>query len=342
MEKFLSDNEYEKLLRDYEYSFGKGDLVKGTVENTDKSGIFVDIGAKSAAFVPQKEISEDLKLKIGDTAEFLITDEDIEDGKFILSQKKVNFAKNRQILKDKKRADETVLGKIVSMVKGGVNVEVYGIRGFIPSSCFRSTKGQCKQGDDINLKILSIDETTGDVIFSNKEIYEEEIIKGFEKAVKNIKTGDIVEATIMRITDFGAFADIGGVDGLLPLSGISHKWVDHPSEVLSQGDVIKVKVINIDEKRHRISLSLKELEEIPKDEFAKIKEGDTVKGIITKIKPFGAFLQIFSSVEGLLPRAELDELQKKNGCVYNIGDELTLKAVSCNPEKGKIGLGADI
>ncbi len=341
----ITDDEFETLLSKYDYGFQKGDLVKGIVCGYDNSGVTVDIGAKTAAFVPIKEakINNDKTveetLKKNEQYEFLIIKEEDEDGKFLLSYKKVATAYNWRELEDKKATDETVEGVVTGTVKGGVLVEVNGVKGFVPSSHLRVKSMDDIVGTKLELKILSMDAQQGNFILSNKKVYAEDREETRRDTFAKIAVGEKIKGEVVRITDFGAFVNIGGVDGLLPLSQISWKWIDHPSDILNINDTIEVEIIGIDYDKQRVSLSLKNLEQDPWIEAKeKINEGDEVQGIITRIKHFGAFVEVIDGVEALLPNADLTDWQNKHNTVLKVGDKIQTVILKFNPDDRRISL----
>lgn len=341
----ITDEEFESMLSKYDYGFQKGDLVKGIVCGYDNSGVTVDIGAKTAAFVPIKEAKVDNNTPIEETLkkneqyEFLIIKEEDEDGKFLLSYKKVATAYNWRELEDKKIADETVEGLVTGVVKGGILVEVNGVKGFVPSSHLRVKTTEDIVGTKLELKILSMDAQQGNFILSNKKVYAEDKEETRRDTFAKINVGDKIEGEVVRITDFGAFINIGGIDGLLPLSQISWKWIDHPSDILNINETVTVEIIGIDYDKQRISLSLKNLEADPWIEAKeKIKEGDEVEGVITRIKHFGAFVEVINGVEALLPNADLTEWQNKNNKILQVGDKIQTVILKFNPDDRRISL----
>lgn len=340
-----SDSEFELLLNKYDYNFKKGDLVKGVVWSYDSEGVIIDIGSKTSAIVPLKETQLDSNepiekvLQKGQEYEFLIIKEEDEDGRFVLSRKKVDLAYSWKELEKIKEADEVILGTVVSCVKGGILVEIQGIRGFVPSSHLRCKESEIKVGDKIELKILTLDSQQNNFILSNKKVFTESAEDAKKTIFSQIEVGQILKGDVVRIADFGAFIDIGGVDGLLPLSQISWRWVDHPADILKVGDKIDVEVIGVDHDKHRVSLSLKSLENDPWiDAEKEIKEGDVREGIITRIKHFGAFVEVFPGVEALLPHGELLEYQNVNGCILKVGDKINTKILKFNPADKRIAL----
>ena len=343
--KMYTDDEFEALINQYDYKFQKGDLVKGLVCGYDSEGVIVDIGAKTSAIVPEREARVDISKSIEQTLEkgaayeFLIVREEDADGRFMLSYKKVAMAYAWKELEDIKEQDATVEGVVVSVVKGGVLVEVKGVRGFIPSSHLRAKDTDNIVGEKIEVKILSLDAAQNNFILSNKKVYSDSQEESKETMFASLEVGQVVEGEVVRITDFGAFVDIGGLDGLVPLSQMSWRWVDHPSDILKISDKIKVEIIGIDHDKQRVSLSLKNLEEDPWIEAKKqIKENDKVEGTVTRLKHFGAFIEVIAGVEALLPNNEVVEYQNKNNCILSVGDKITTSVIKFNPDDRRISL----
>ena len=346
MAEKYSDSDFEKLLDKYDYKFKRGDVVKGTVCVFDSDGAIVDIGSKSAAYVPNYEVSSDRKAKASDILElnteyeFLITQDCDENGKFVLSYKKVAAAHTWIELEKVKEADETIVATVSQVVKGGIVVDISGVQGFIPQGqlCARETVSGA--GDKIEVKILTLDKTQNNLILSNKKVYETNLAETRKNVFSQIEVGQVVKGEVVRITDFGAFVNVGGVDCLLPLSQISWKWVEHPTDLLKVGQEIDVEVIDVDYNKQRISLSLKNTEPDPwiKAE-EELKEGDIKEGVITRIKTFGAFVEVLPGVEALLPQSELAEYQNKNNCIYKVGDKINTKIIKFNPKDKRISLG---
>jgi ribosomal protein S1 len=347
--KKYTDDEFESLISQYDYKFQKGDLVKGIVCGYDSEGVIVDMGAKTSALVPEREARADLSKPVEQTLEknsvyeFLIVREEDDEGRFLLSYKKVAMAYAWKEIENLKANDETIEGVVVSVVKGGVLVEVKGVRGFVPSSHLRAKDTENIIGEKIELKILSLDIQQNNFILSNKKVYSDSQDETKENVFTQLEVGQVVKGEVVRITDFGAFIDIGGMDGLLPLSQMSWRWVDHPSDVLKISDRVNVEIIGIDHDKQRVSLSLKNLEADPWIEAKnKIKEGDIAEGTITRIKHFGAFVEVFASVEALLPNSDIVEYQNKNSCILNVGDKIKTKIIKFNPDDRRISLSLEI
>lgn len=337
-------SDFEALLDKYDYKFQKGDLVKGVVCGFDSQGVMVDIGAKTTAVIPTYEAVEkgetlESKYQKGQEGEFLIIREEDEDGKFLLSKKRVDFAYAWKELEKAKAEDATILGTVVNIVKGGILVEVSGVRGFIPSSQLRARESEVEVGSKLELKILTLDVQQNNFILSNKKVYEDSAEEARKNIFAQIEPGQVVKGEVVRITDFGAFIDLGGLDGLLPLSQLSWRWIDHPTDILKVGDKIDVEVIAVDHDKQRVSLSLKNLEPDPWIEAAKnIKEGDKVEGTVTRLKHFGAFIEVFPGVEALLPHNEVVDYQNDSKTILKVGDTISTYILKFNPDDKRIAL----
>lgn len=336
------EQSFAELLDKYDYKFNKGDLIKGIVVGYDSNSVLVDIGAKATASVPNREIKTDNKtieetLEQGKEYEFLIIREEDENGHFLLSHKKVLFAYNWKELEKIDKDTAILEGDVLNIVKGGLMVEVMGIKGFVPSSHLRAKPTPDMVGQKIEVRVLSMDSSTNNLILSNRKPQQEETNQA--DLLADIKVGQIVEGEVVRLADFGAFVDIGGLDGLLPLSQMSWVWIDHPADLLKVSQKIKTEVIGIDYDKKRISLSLKSLQENPWDEAKeKIKEGQTISGKVTRMKGFGAFVEILPGVEALLPQKEVLEYQTANNKILEVNDEIETTIVKFTPEDRRISL----
>lgn len=346
LEKPATQSEFEKLFMQYDYSFKVADVVKGTVVKKENDHFLVDIGSKTEAILPFRELAnvdfkdaEDI-IKVGAEAEFYILKEENDHGQLFVSLKRVSFAQNWNRLEDIKKNNENITAKIVSLVKGGVVVEVAGLRGFVPSSQLRT--GLPHDGlidQEIEVKVLETDAKKNKLILSQRQALAEQRDQIVGNIIKDLKIDQVVEGEVVRIADFGVFIDINGVDGLLPISEISWQRIKHPSDVVKLGEHLEVKILKIDEETKRISLSLKRMGENPwikiQDEFS---EGQIIKGSVNKITSFGAFINIFPGVEALLPVAEISDEIINPFEVLNIGDELEVLIKKFTPQEHRIGL----
>ncbi|MDD3149985.1 MAG: S1 RNA-binding domain-containing protein [Candidatus Gastranaerophilales bacterium] len=339
--------EFEKLfLKSYDYDFKVAGVVKGTVLKVDKNEILVDIGSKSEAILPLRELSNvhfenptDI-INVGDEKDFYILKEENEDGTITLSLKRVTFAKSWRELDECRKNNDTILVKISNLVKGGVVVEALDLRGFIPSSQLRTgTPYDGLIGQEIPVKILEADPKKNKLILSQRQALAEEREKVVGDVIAELQVDQIVKGEIVRIADFGAFIDINGVDGLLPISEISWQRIKHPSDVLTLGEQIEVKVLKIDEELNRISLSLKRMGENPWVKIeGQFKEGEIISGTVNKITSFGAFVNIFEGVEALLPVAEMSEQEINPFNFLRVGEKVQVIIKKFTPQEHRISL----
>ena len=339
----LSDKEFMELIEKYDYAFKLGDIIKGTVTGYEGKYVFVDINAKACAICPVNEVllsdsqSVNDVLKQGESYDFIITSKENEDDVFFLSHKKVALYNNIKILEEKFKNDEIFTATITNIVKGGIVVNVLGIKGFVPQSQIKVENYDIN--DNIEVKILSLDMSKNNFILSNKKVYSEQLEASKKEVFDKIKTNMVVKGKVVRLTDFGAFVDIGGVDGLLPLSQISWSWIDSPSDVLKFDDIIDVEIISIDYEKQRVSLSLKSLEENPwKKASEVIEDKKIVKGKVTRIKPFGAFIEVYPKVEGLLNKAQIEQYNEKYQKQLEENDEIEVLIKRFDEENQKINL----
>lgn len=336
----LNDEEYLKLIEQYHYSFKQGESVEGEIAGYEAGGLLVDIKSKTLAFCPEYEVlstQSDIKemFKIGEKYEFIINSPENEDGVFYLSHRKVALLNNFKILEEKFNNNETVEGTVISLTKGGIMANIMGIRGFCPTSQLKSDDIKVK--DILEFKILSIDIQSNNLILSNRKVYNETVENVKKDILDKIEVNIVVKGTVVRLTDFGAFVDIGGMDGLLPLSQISWSWIDSPSDVLKLDDKIDVEIIGIDKEKQRISLSIKSLEENPwLKAQQELEINSKIKGKITRIRPFGVFVEIYPKVEGLLNKAQSKEYSTKYKTELKENDEIELILKDFDIENKKI------
>ena len=339
-------DEFERLLDEsFATKLNVADVVKGVIVKKENDGYLVDVGAKSEGFLPNREIpssqNAENPLSIGDQKEFYVLREDENDESgVLLSLKKVACAQAWQSLQNAKISGETVVAKVVSLVKGGVIVEVQDLRGFIPASQLRT--GMPFDGlinQEIEVKVLEADAKRNKLILSQRQALAEQREQLVDDVISNLEIDQIVEGEVVRIADFGAFIDINGVDGLLPISEISWQRIKHPSDVLTLGQKIEVKILKIDEQLKRISLSLKRIGDNPWEEIEdKFKEGEVITGTVNKVTSFGAFINIFPGVEALLPVAEMEDTNANPFDIYKAGDEIKVLIKKFTPQEHRIAL----
>ena len=338
-------DEFEKLL---EESFSKGhsvaDIVEGTVLKKDQDGYLISVrGAKTEAFLPNKEISaaeEATPLEIGDEKEFYVLKEEHDEEGMLLSLKRLAFAQAWAQLNDAKVQGDTILAKVVSVVKGGVLVDVADLKGFIPSSQLRTgTPFDGLLDQKIEVKVLEADPKKNKLILSQRQAVAEQRDQVVDNVLSSLEEGQVVKGNVVRITDFGAFVDINGIDGLLPISEISWQRIKHPSDVISLGETLEVKIIKIDTELKRISLSLKRMGEDPWQQIeGQFSEGQVITGTVNKVTGFGAFINIFPGVEALLPVSEMAEENVNPFNKYKVGDSVEVLIKKFTPQEHRIAL----
>ena len=329
--------------------FNVGQIIKGQVLHFEKDGALIDIGSKAEALAPFKEVinrEDDINprevIAVGNEYEFYILREAGDKGPLLLSYKRVAQARGWVKLEELKTKDNTIGGEVVSLVKGGVVIESYGVRGFIPASQLR-LRGEANnvKGTKIEFKILELDKRRGKLICSQKVAMEEEKADLRDKAINELEIGQVISGEVVRVAEFGAFVDIGGIDGLLPVSEISWQRIAHPREVVSSGDKISVKILKIDKASKKISLSYKRLQPDPWTEIeGKFAEGMVVQGKVVKLAVFGVFVEIYPGVEALLPVSEItDEEEDPTPDNYlKPGDEVEVLIKKFSPYERRISL----
>ncbi len=335
-------DEFEQLL---EESFAKtntvADIVEGTIIKKETEGYLVSVkGAKMEASLSNKEIPEGEDLEIGDIREFYVLKEENNEDCMQLSLKRIAYAQAWAQLNDAKIQGDTILAKVVSTVKGGVLVDIADLKGFIPSSQLRTgTPFEGLVDTKIEVKVLEADPKKNKLILSQRQAVAEQRDQVVDNVLATLEEGQIVSGNVVRITDFGAFVDINGIDGLLPISEISWQRIKHPSDVLTLGDTIEVKIIKIDNELKRISLSLKRMGENPWQQIeGQFEEGQIVKGTVNKVTTFGAFINIFPGVEALLPVAEMSDENVNPFNLFKVGDEVDVLIKKFTPKEHRIAL----
>ena len=339
-------DEFEILLDEtLSKTYTVADIVEGTVIKRENGGYLVSVkGAKTEAFLPDKEIGnldENAEpLQIGDVREFYVLKEENDDDAMQLSLKRIAYAQAWAQLNDAKNVGDTILAKVVSIVKGGVLVDVADLKGFIPSSQLRTgTPFEGLVDTKIEVKVLEADPKKNKLILSQRLAVAEQRNQVVDDVISKLSEDSVVKGNVVRITDFGAFVDINGIDGLLPISEISWQRIKHPSDVLALGDSIEVKIIKIDQELKRISLSLKRMTENPWQQIeGKFEEGQIVKGTVNKVATFGAFINIFPGVEALLPIAEMLGENPNPFNLYKVGDEVEVLIKKFTPQEHRIAL----
>lgn len=347
---YITDAE-GRLIPDYDQTikvFDDGDIVTGKVVKIDRDEILVDIGYKSEGVIPIRELSirRDIDpgevLEIGEEVDALVLQKEDKDGRLILSKKRAEYEKSWVRIEDLSRSSAVLSGKVIEVVKGGLILDI-GLRGFLPASLVdvRRVKDLHQYiGQELECKVIEMDRNRNNVVLSRRSVIDETRKQEREKVMTGLKKGDILNGKVSSIVDFGAFVDLGGIDGLIHISEMSWTHVDHPSEVLNLGDKVDIKVLEIDQERGRISLGLKQCQEDPwKQKVKDLVIGDNIDGKVCKLVPFGAFVAIADGVEGLVHISELtDGHVDQPEQAVKIGEVICAKIVDIDADRRRVSL----
>jgi small subunit ribosomal protein S1 len=340
-----------KLVPNYDatiHPFSEGDVVSGKVVRIDQDEVLVDIGYKSEGVIPSNELSirksvdPSEEVELGEEVDALVLTKEDQEGRLILSKKRARFEKAWRRIEQAADSGEPVEGTVIEVVKGGLILDL-GVRGFLPASLVDIRRVQNLDefmGQKLECKVIELNRSRNNVVLSRRAVLEEERKEVREQILGRLEPGQVVEGKISNIVDFGAFVDLEGIDGLIHISELSWSHVNHPSEVVSIGDTVRVKVLDIDRDRQRISLGLKQTQEDPWQRVLnEYKEGDVVDGKVTKIVAFGAFVQILPGVEGLVHISELAQHHVESPAeVVRPGDELKVKILEVDEARRRLSL----
>ena len=329
-------------------SFDEGDVVNGKVVRIDKDEVLVDIGYKSEGVIPSNELSIRKSVDPGDEVELgeevdalVLTKEDAE-GRLVLSKKRARFEKAWRRIETAAESGEPVEGSVIEVVKGGLILDL-GVRGFLPASLVdirRVHNLDEFMGQTLECKVIELNRSRNNVVLSRRAVLEEERKEVREQILDRLQPGQIVEGKISNIVDFGAFVDLDGIDGLIHISELSWSHVNHPTEVVTIGDDVRIKVLDIDRDRQRISLGLKQTQEDPWQRVVSThRSGDVLEGTVTKVVAFGAFVEILPGVEGLVHISELaDHHVESPSEVVEPGAKLNVKILEIDEERRRLSL----
>jgi small subunit ribosomal protein S1 len=340
-----------KLVPNYDatiHPFSEGDVVSGQVVRIDQDEVLVDIGYKSEGVIPSNELSirktvkPSEEVELGEEVDALVLTKEDQEGRLILSKKRARFEKAWRKIEEAAETGKPVTGTVIEVVKGGLILDL-GVRGFLPASLVDIRRVQNLDefmGQQLECKVIELNRSRNNVVLSRRAVLEEERKEVREQILGRLQPGQVVEGKISNIVDFGAFVDLDGIDGLIHISELSWSHVNHPSEVVSIGDTVRVKVLDIDRDRQRISLGLKQTQEDPWQRVLNdYKEGDVVDGKVTKIVAFGAFVQILPGVEGLVHISELAQHHVESPAeVVRPGDELQVKILEVDEARRRLSL----
>ncbi|MFZ9249432.1 MAG: 30S ribosomal protein S1 [Actinobacteria bacterium] len=329
-------------------NFNDGDLVSGIVVQVDREEVLLDIGYKTEGVIPARELSirNDLDpseiVKVGERVEALVLTKEDKEGRLILSKKRAQYEKAWVDIEEKKNRDEVVVGTVIEVVKGGLIVDI-GLRGFLPASLVELRRVRDLTpyiGKQVETRIIELDKNRNNVVLSRRAYLEQTQSESRTSFLNQLQRGQVRTGVVSSIVNFGAFVDLGGVDGLVHVSELSWKHIDHPGEVVAVGDEVTVEVLEVDFERERVSLSLKATQEDPWQAFARTHTiNQVVPGEVTKLVPFGAFIRVFDGIEGLVHISELAERHVEiPEQVVQVGDQLFVKIIDIDLERRRISL----
>lgn len=343
-----STDEFQQMLSMYEgtlQDIKEGEVVNGTVLGVTRDDIIVDVGFKSEGIIPIAEFTEPINIKVGDKIQVYLDAIEDSDGQLVLSKQKADFMRVWDNIKDCHDSGETVQGRIVRRIKGGMVVDLFGVEAFLPGSqiALRQVPDfDALLGQMMDLKIIKLNKSRRNIVVSRRVVLEEEREKMRDTLLKEIQPGQVKLGIIKNITDFGVFIDLGGVDGLLHITDMSWGRVNHPSELVHLGQEIKVKILDFDKNSNRISLGLKQLTPYP---WENVEEryplGHRVKGKVVSITDYGAFVELEKGIEGLIHISEMSWTQhiKHPSKILSPHQEIEAVVLSVDKENEKISLG---
>ena len=328
--------------------FNDGDLIAGIVVKIDRDEVLLDVGYKTEGVIPSRELSirhdadpSDI-VAVGDSIEALVLQKEDKEGRLILSKKRAQYERAWGDVEKVKNEDGTVEGTVIEVVKGGLIVDI-GLRGFLPASLIELRRVRDLGpylGQKVEAKILELDKNRNNVVLSRRALLEESQAAGRTTFLADLAKGQIRTGVVSSIVNFGAFIDLGGVDGLVHVSELSWKHIEHASEVVEIGQEVTVEVLEVDQDRERVSLSLKATQEDPWQVFARTHSiGQYAPGKVTKLVPFGAFVRVADGIEGLVHISELSakhiELAEQ---VVSVNQDVFVKVIDIDLERRRISL----
>ena len=328
--------------------FDDGDIVEGTVVKVDRDEVLLDIGYKTEGVILARELSikhdvdPDEIVSIGDEIEALVLQKEDKEGRLLLSKKRAQYERAWGTIERVKEEDGVVTGSVIEVVKGGLILDI-GLRGFLPASLVEMRRVRDLQpyvGRELEAKIIELDKNRNNVVLSRRAYLEQTQSEVRTNFLQTLQKGQVRTGVVSSIVNFGAFVDLGGVDGLVHVSELSWKHIDHPSEVVEVGTEVTVEVLDVDFDRERVSLSLKATQEDPWQAFARTHAiGQVVPGKVTKLVPFGAFVRVEDGIEGLVHISELAQRHVElPDQVVKVGEEVFVKVIDIDLERRRISL----
>jgi small subunit ribosomal protein S1 len=328
--------------------FSEGDIIAGTVVKVDKDEVLLDIGYKSEGVIPARELSirygvkAEEVVKVGDEIDALVLQKEDKEGRLILSKKRAQYERSWDVLERKMLDNEPVEGEVIEVVKGGLILDI-GLRGFLPASLIdvhRVKELQSFLGSKLVCKIIEMDRNRNNVVLSRRAFLEETASERRKILLDNLEKGNRITGKVSSIVSFGAFVNLGGIDGLIHISELSWCHVEKPSEVLSVGDEVEVEILEVDKERERISLSLKACQADPWEQLSReVEVGEVIQGVVTKLVPFGVFVQVRPGIEGLVHISELSRRHvEQPEEVVAVNQAVEVKVIDIDIDRRRISL----
>lgn len=328
--------------------FNDGDIVEGIIVKVDRDEVLLDIGYKTEGVIPSRELSikHDVDpsevVNVGDTVEALVLQKEDKEGRLILSKKRAQYERAWGTIEKIKEEDGVVEGTVIEVVKGGLILDI-GLRGFLPASLVEMRRVRDLQpyvGKTLEARIIELDKNRNNVVLSRRAWLEQTQSEVRSTFLNALQKGQVRSGVVSSIVNFGAFVDLGGVDGLVHVSELSWKHIDHPSEVVEVGQEVTVEVLDVDMDRERVSLSLKSTQEDPWQQFARTHQiGQVTQGKVTKLVPFGAFVRVDEGIEGLVHISELAERHiELPDQIVAVNDDIFVKVIDIDLERRRISL----
>ena len=344
----IDDAEMNGLVDNTIVDFDEGDIVDGTVVKIGHDEVLLDIGYKSEGVIPVRELSirkdadPSTIVALGDEIEALVLQKEDKDGRLILSKKRAEYERAWNRIEEKFNSGENVEGEVIEVVKGGLILDI-GLRGFLPASLVdlhRVKDLNAYMGTRIEARVIEMDRNRNNVVLSRRVVLEEARKEERTEILSKLKPGMRLKGAVSSIVDFGAFVDLGGIDGLVHISELSWNHVNHPSEVVKVGQEVEVEVLDVDMNRERISLGLKQTTEDPwRSLVKKYPQGAIVEGKVTKLVPFGVFVELGDGIEGLVHISEMAKAHvDQPSQVTKVGETVHVKVMEIDLDRRRVSL----
>ncbi len=345
-----NEMDYDSLLQAYNCSFKnleEGEVITGTVIKVTESTVIIDVGFKSEGVIPLDEFRDEngaITVKVGDKVDVLLESTEDRDGYIVLSREKAERMKVWDFIERAYQEQSVITGRVIERIKGGLAVDI-GVRAFLPGSqvdLHPVRNLDSLRGAELGMRVIKVNTRRGNIVLSRKAVLEEEYYKAKEETLRNLEEGMEVKGVVKNITDYGAFVDLGGIDGLLHITDMSWGRVNHPSDLFKVGDEIKVKVLKFDRLEEKVSLGYKQLTEDPWFTAAeRYPKGTRVKAKVVSLTDYGAFVELEEGIEGLIHISEMtwNKRIKHPSKILSIGSEVEAAVLELDPENRRISLG---